>query len=72
VHDDDGRVVVDHDEEVRSAIAGVFASFDATGSACAVVGAFAGRRFPKRVYGGVSGPGSSGTENRLKMAGRLS
>jgi DNA invertase Pin-like site-specific DNA recombinase len=53
VHDDDGRVVFDHDEEVRAAVAGVFVSFDATGSACAVVGAFAGRRFPKRVYGGV-------------------
>ncbi len=53
VHDDDGRVVFDLDEEVRAAVAGVFASFDATGSACAVVGAFAGRRFPRRVYGGV-------------------
>src|SRR3954468_13953532 len=52
VHDDDGRIVVDPDEEVRAAVADVFACFQQTGSAYAVVGAFAERRFPARAYGG--------------------
>jgi hypothetical protein len=38
VYDDDG---------------GVFAAFTATGSAYGVAGTFAGRRFPRRAYGGV-------------------
>jgi DNA invertase Pin-like site-specific DNA recombinase len=50
---DDGRTVMDLDEEVRAAVADVFASFEAKGSAYAVVAAFAGRRFPTRAYGGV-------------------
>jgi DNA invertase Pin-like site-specific DNA recombinase len=53
VYDDDGRAVIDLDEEVRAAVAGVFGSFEAKGSAYAVVAAFAGRRFPTRAYGGV-------------------
>jgi DNA invertase Pin-like site-specific DNA recombinase len=53
VYDDEGRTVIDPDEEVRSAVADVFASFEAKGSAYAVVAAFAGRRFPTRAYGGV-------------------
>jgi hypothetical protein len=53
VYDDDGRTVIDLDEEVRAAVADVFASFEAKGSAYAVVAAFAGRRFPTRAYGGV-------------------
>jgi DNA invertase Pin-like site-specific DNA recombinase len=53
VYDDDGRPVKDLDEEVRAAVAGVFTSFEAKGSAYAVVAAFAGRRFPTRAYGGV-------------------
>ena len=53
VYDDDGRTVVDPDEEVRTAVAAVFTSFEAKGSAYAVVAAFAGRRFPTRAYGGV-------------------
>ncbi len=52
VYDDDGRIVLDPDEEVRAAIADVFACFEQTGSAYAVVGAFAQRRFPARAYGG--------------------
>ncbi len=36
------------DEEVRAAVADVFAAFAATGSAYGVAGAFAERRFPKR------------------------
>lgn len=50
---DDGATVMDSDEEIRQAVADVFAAFEATGSAYAVVGAFNGRRFPKRAYGGV-------------------
>jgi DNA invertase Pin-like site-specific DNA recombinase len=52
LHDGDGAVVIDPDEEVSSAIAGVFAAFTQTGSAYAVVGALAGRPFPRRAYGG--------------------
>ena len=53
VYDDDGGVVIDPDEEVAAAISDVFAAFTATGSAYGVAGAFAGRRFPRRAYGGV-------------------
>ena len=52
VYDDDGDVVIDPDEEVAAAIGDVFAAFTATGSAYGVAGAFAGRRFPRRAYGG--------------------
>ena len=52
VYDDDGMIVLDPDEEVRAAIADVFACFEQTGTAYAVVGAFAERRFPARAYGG--------------------
>src|SRR5690348_9000319 len=52
VHDDDGNAVIDPDEEVAAAIRDVFAAFAATGSAYGVAGAFAGRRFPRRAYGG--------------------
>ena len=53
VYDDEGRTVIDPDQEVRAAVADVFTSFEAKGSAYAVVAAFAGRRFPTRAYGGV-------------------
>jgi len=43
VYGDDGHTVRDPDEEVRTAVADVFASFDAKGSAYAVVEAFSGR-----------------------------
>jgi DNA invertase Pin-like site-specific DNA recombinase len=52
VRDDDGGVVIDPDEEVAAAISDVFAAFTATGSAYGVAGTFAGRRFPRRAYGG--------------------
>jgi excisionase family DNA binding protein len=52
VHDEDGNAVIDPDEEVAAAIRDVFAAFAATGSAYGVAGAFAGRRFPRRAYGG--------------------
>ncbi|MGI8729979.1 MAG: recombinase family protein [Solirubrobacteraceae bacterium] len=52
VYDDDGDAVLDPDEEVRAAVADVFACFEQTGSAYAVVGAFAERQFPARAYGG--------------------
>ena len=53
VYDDEDNVVIDPDEEVAAAISDVFAAFTATGSAYGVAGAFAGRRFPRRAYGGV-------------------
>jgi DNA invertase Pin-like site-specific DNA recombinase len=53
VYDDDGNTVIDPDEEVAAAVAGVFAEFTATGSAYQATGAFAGRRFPRRAYGGI-------------------
>jgi DNA invertase Pin-like site-specific DNA recombinase len=52
VYDDDGATAMDTDEEIRSAVADVFAAFDARGSAYGVVAAFVGRRFPRRAYGG--------------------
>jgi excisionase family DNA binding protein len=51
--DEDGRCVKDPDEQVRAAVADLFAAFAATGSAYGVVAAFGGRGFPFRVYGGV-------------------
>ncbi len=53
-YDDQGRIVVDPDDEVRGAVQLVFRLFRETGSAYAVVQRFAqdGLRFPKRAYGG--------------------
>jgi DNA invertase Pin-like site-specific DNA recombinase len=53
-YDDQNRIVMDPDEEVRGAIALAFHLFLETGSAYAVVQRFAQRalRFPKRAYGG--------------------
>ena len=52
VHDEDGQTIIDPDQEVQAAIADLFSAFEQTGSAYGVVGAFKGRRFPKRAYGG--------------------
>lgn len=53
-YDDEGRIVIDPDEEVRGAVQLVFRLFRETGSAYAVVQRFAqaSLRFPKRAYGG--------------------
>lgn len=51
-YDEEGQTVIDPDEEVEAAIADLFRAFEQTGSAYGVVGVFAGRRFPKRAYGG--------------------
>jgi DNA invertase Pin-like site-specific DNA recombinase len=53
-YDDEGRIVLDPDDEVRGAVQLVFRLFQETGSAYAVVRRFAaeGLRFPKRAYGG--------------------
>jgi len=52
-YDSDGETVLDPSEEVRAAVAELFTTFEATGSAYGVVGRFAGRPFPRRVNGGV-------------------
>jgi DNA invertase Pin-like site-specific DNA recombinase len=52
VHDDDGRTILDPHDEIRAAVADVFAAFAATGSAYGVVALFRGRPFPRRAYGG--------------------
>jgi DNA invertase Pin-like site-specific DNA recombinase len=54
-YDDQDRIILDPDEEVRGAIAAVFRLFQETGSAYGVVKRFVacGLRFPKRAYGGV-------------------
>src|SRR5262249_10623356 len=52
VYDEEGRTVIDPDQEVEAAIADLFRAFEQTGSAYGVVGAFTERRFPKRAYGG--------------------
>lgn len=49
---DEGQTIIDPDQEVQAAIADLFAAFVATGSAYGVLGAFTGRRFPKRAWGG--------------------
>ncbi|HEY0799538.1 MAG TPA: recombinase family protein [Steroidobacteraceae bacterium] len=53
-YDDDARIVLDPDDEIRGAVQLVFRLFQETGSAYAVVKRFAeeGLRFPKRAYGG--------------------
>lgn len=52
VYEDDGRIAMDANEEIRTAIVDVFKKFAAIGSACGVAAAFAGRPFPQRAYGG--------------------
>lgn len=52
VYDAEGHTVFDPHEEIRAAIADVFAAFTTTGSAYGVVRAFRDRPFPKRAYGG--------------------
>ncbi|MGW1077534.1 recombinase family protein [Streptomyces sp. NPDC002537] len=51
-YNEDGKVVLDADEEVRAAVADVFTEFARTGSAYGVVAALTGRLFPLRAYGG--------------------
>jgi DNA invertase Pin-like site-specific DNA recombinase len=53
-YDEQGRITLDPDEEVRGAVATVFRLFRQTGSAFGVMQRFAesGLRFPKRAYGG--------------------
>src|SRR6266704_2954620 len=53
-YDDQGRIILDPDEEVRGAVSLVFRLFRETGSAYGVVHQFTqrGLRFPKRAYGG--------------------
>jgi DNA invertase Pin-like site-specific DNA recombinase len=52
MYDDEGHTVLDAHDEIRAAVADVFAAFAATGSAYGVVGRFRGRPFPRRAYGG--------------------
>ena len=52
LYDQDGNWIIDPDEEAQAAIHDLFKAFGQTGSAYGVVGAFKGRRFPKRVHGG--------------------
>jgi DNA invertase Pin-like site-specific DNA recombinase len=52
LYDEEGQTIIDPDEEVRAVIADLFRAFAQTGSAYGVVGAFKGKRFPKRAYGG--------------------
>jgi DNA invertase Pin-like site-specific DNA recombinase len=53
-HDEQGRTILDSDEEVRGAVGLVFRLFRETGSAFGVMQRFAesALRFPKRSYGG--------------------
>ena len=52
VYDADGHTILDPHDEIRTAIADVFAAFATTGSAYGVVRAFQDRPFPKQVAGG--------------------
>src|SRR5207247_4219315 len=53
-YDEESRIILDPDEEVRRAVALVFRLFRQTGSAFAVMQRFtqSALRFPKRSYGG--------------------
>src|SRR5258707_4276487 len=53
-YDEQGRIILDPDEEVQGAVSLVFRLFRETGSAFGVMQRFAenGLRFPKRSYGG--------------------
>src|SRR6266851_2675146 len=53
-YDEEGRIIIDPDDEVRGAVGLVFRLFRETGSAFAVVQRFAAERlrFPTRAYGG--------------------
>jgi DNA invertase Pin-like site-specific DNA recombinase len=73
LYDEDGGVVIDPDAEVAAAVADVFTAFAATGSAYGVAGAFAGRRFPRRAYGGAwAGQIRWGRLTHARAAGILS
>ncbi len=52
IYDDAGQIVIEANEEIRAAVADVFSTFTATGSAYGVVRAFHDRPFPRRAYGG--------------------
>jgi DNA invertase Pin-like site-specific DNA recombinase len=54
-YDNDGRIVLDPDQQVQGAVRLVFHTFRQTGTAYAVVQRFAqqGLGFPKRAYGGI-------------------
>ncbi len=52
VYDDEQQIVLDPDEEVRTAIADVFCCFEQAGSAYTLVRAYRPRLFPARAYGG--------------------
>jgi DNA invertase Pin-like site-specific DNA recombinase len=52
LYDADGHTILEPNDEIRAAIADVFAGFAKTGSAYGVVDAFRDRPFPKRVTGG--------------------
>jgi len=52
VRDDEGGIGIDPDQEVQAALGDLFTAFTAAGSAYGVVGAFAGRRFPRRSQAG--------------------
>lgn len=62
-YDPDGLIMLDSDEQVRQAVADVFAEFARTGSAYGVVRAFVGHSFPLRVYGGVWAGSCAGTSS---------
>jgi DNA invertase Pin-like site-specific DNA recombinase len=53
-YDEESRIILDPDEEVRGAVGWVFRLFRETGTACAVMQRFAAGalRFPQRSYGG--------------------
>lgn len=53
VHDEDGGVIQDPDEEIREAVAALFRAFRKAGTAYGAVRALADYPFPKRAYGGV-------------------
>lgn len=72
-YDDENRIVVDPDDEIRGAVQMVFRLFKEVGSAYAVVHRFTrdGLRFPKRSYGGAKPGKLTWGELRISRAAEL-
>lgn len=64
VYDQDGRTVMDLDEEIRQAVTDVFAAFEASGSAYGAAGIFAGVRFLGECTGASGRERSGGAGSR--------
>jgi hypothetical protein len=70
VYDEEGKVVLDPDQQVQQSLRVFFSTFERVGSARAIVKAFRreGLKFPNRGPGGAGEIGWQGLSNRLALA----